>query len=270
MESQNATVNSMEQKQTPKWKSRLRTLSLPLIFIITKLKFALLFLGKIKFAVTAISMVISIVAYSLLFGWWFAVGFVLLIFVHEMGHAIQLKREGVGAGLPIFIPFLGAAIAMKEMPKNALVEARVGLAGPILGTLGCLVPLAAWLQIDGGEFGIWQALTYTGFIINLFNLLPVLPLDGGRAMAAVDNRLWWLGLVALGVFLVLTWSPILILIAVFALLESVRRFKSRNHPDQQAYYAVTRKQRILVLLVYLLLILILALGIVATYSQHGL
>ena len=81
-------------------------------------------------------MLVSIAAYALIWGWKFAVGFVLLLLVHEMGHVIQLRREGIKASAPMFIPFLGAVVAMKEMPKDAAAEARVGLAGPVLGSLG--------------------------------------------------------------------------------------------------------------------------------------
>jgi hypothetical protein len=94
---------------------------------------------------------------------------------------IQLRREGVKASAPMFIPFLGAVISAKSMGRDAAAEARVGLAGPVLGSIATLVPLALWLA-TGSDF--WRALAYIGFFLNLLNLLPVLPLDGGRAMAA--------------------------------------------------------------------------------------
>src|SRR4051794_11433118 len=107
----------------------------------SKLKAVLLLLPKLKLLTTSGSMLVSIAAYALIWGWQFAVGFVLLIFVHEMGHVIQLRREGVPASAPMFIPFLGAVVGMKRLPDDAAAEARVGLAGPILGSVGCLVPL---------------------------------------------------------------------------------------------------------------------------------
>ena len=103
---------------------------------------------------------------------------------------IQLRREGIKASAPMFIPFLGAVVTAKSMGDDAAAEARVGLAGPVLGTLATLVPLGIWLA-TGNEF--WQALAYVGFFINLFNLLPVLPLDGGRAMAALSPWVWLAG-----------------------------------------------------------------------------
>jgi len=133
-------------------------------------KLALLALKGGKFAGTAITMIISIGAYSLFFGWPFAAIFVLLLLVHEMGHVIQLKREGIDASAPMFIPFLGAAVAMREMPRNALVEARVGLAGPILGTVGGLVVYGMALQYHSD---LLMASAFTAFFLNLFNLLPI-------------------------------------------------------------------------------------------------
>lgn len=146
---------------------------------------------KIKAVSTLGTMFISIAAYALAFGWPFAVGFVLLLFIHEMGHVIQLRREGVEASAPIFIPFVGAVIAAKSLGEDAAAEARVGLAGPILGTAGTLVPLSIWLA-TGND--LWRALAYIGFFINLINLLPVLPLDGGRAMAVLGPKVWIAGI----------------------------------------------------------------------------
>ena len=143
----------------------------------------LLALPKLKLFTTSASMLVSIVAYQLIFGWAFSVGFVLLLLVHELGHVIQLRREGVEASAPMFIPFLGAVISAKSMGEDAAAEARVGLAGPILGSVATLIPLAIWLA-TGEDF--WRALAYIGFFLNLFNLLPVVPLDGGRAMAALQ------------------------------------------------------------------------------------
>src|SRR5919197_211595 len=107
----------------------------------SQLKFLILLLPKAKVFATAGSMLVSIGAYGLIWGWQFGAGFALLLLVHELGHAIQLRREGIKAGPPVFIPFLGAYIGMKQMPKNAAMEARVGLAGPVLGPIGRLVPL---------------------------------------------------------------------------------------------------------------------------------
>ena len=150
---------------------------------------------------------------------------------------IQLKREGVKASAPMFIPFLGAFVAMKELPKDAGAEARVGLAGPVLGTLGCLIPLALWLA-TGEPF--WQAATFIGFFLNLFNLLPILPLDGGRAMAALSSWIWAIGfLLFIGVAVIYP-NPIIFLIVLFGGLETWRRWKQRKTPEAQEYNRVPR------------------------------
>ena len=159
-----------------------------------KAKLILVALPKLKLFSTSASMLVSIVAYQLIFGWAFAVGFVLLLLLHELGHVIQLRREGVEASAPMFIPFLGAVISAKSLGGNAAAEARVGLAGPILGSIATLVPLGIWLA-TGSDF--WRALAYIGFFLNLFNLLPVLPLDGGRAMAALSPYVWAVGFAGL-------------------------------------------------------------------------
>jgi Zn-dependent protease len=227
-----------------------------------QLKFVLLLLPKAKLFVTAGSMIVSIGAYALLWGWQFGVGFVLLLLVHELGHAIQLRREGMKATAPVFIPFLGAYIGMKEMPKNAAVEARVGLAGPVLGSIGCLVPLALYGATGNNLF---RALAFIGFFLNLFNLLPVVPLDGGRAMAAISPLMWIVGFAALLVAAILFPNPIIFIIVLFAGLEAWRRFKARKSPEHQAYHDVSRATRITVAAVYLGLALLLVVGMHYTH-----
>jgi Zn-dependent protease len=227
-----------------------------------KLKVLLLILPKLKILTTSGPMLVSIGAYALIWGWRFAVGFVALLFVHEMGHVLQLRREGIKASAPMFIPFLGAAVAMKEMPKNALAEARVGLAGPILGSLGCLAVLGVY-GLTGNE--LFKALAFTGFLLNLFNLLPVLPLDGGRAMAALSPKLWFAGFALLVGATVLWPNPIMLLILVVGGMETWRRYKARKDPAEQAYHRVPARSRWLVAAVYLGLAALLALGMDATH-----
>jgi Zn-dependent protease len=233
----------------------------------TKLKVLLVALPKLKLFTTSGSMLVSIAAYALLWGWTFAVGFVLLLLLHELGHVIQLRREGVEASAPMFIPFLGAVIAAKSMGDDAAAEARVGLAGPVLGSIATLVPLGIWLA-TGNEF--WQALAYVGFLINLFNLLPVLPLDGGRAMAALSPWVWlagFAGLVALTIFFP---NPILLLVLLFGGLESWRRWKARNTPEGRAYHAVPATTRALVAATYLGLAAALGVGVYETFLEKDL
>jgi Zn-dependent protease len=238
-----------------------------LILLVTKLKAVLLLLPKLKLFTTSWTMLVSIAAYTLLFGLPFAVGIVVLLLIHEMGHVIQLRREGVEASAPMFIPFLGAVIAAKSMGKDAAAEARVGLAGPILGSVATLVPLAIWLA-TGEEF--WRALAFIGFFLNLFNLLPVVPLDGGRAMAALSPWAWWVGYAALIGLTIAFPSPIMLLILLFGGLESWRRFKARNTPEARAYHAIPARTRALVAATYLGLAALLAVGVAETFFEKSL
>ena len=248
-------------------RKRLAGLLAPLAALAVKAKSLLLLVGNIKLFATFGSMAVSIVAYGWLFGYTFAVGFVLLLLLHELGHVIQLRREGIRASAPVFIPFLGAMIASKSLGKDAAAEARVGLAGPILGSIATLVPFAIWLA-TGDEF--WRALAYLGFFLNLFNLLPVVPLDGGRAMAALSPAVWVVGLAGLIVLAFIYPSPILILIVLFGGYESYRRWKSRNLPQNQAYYAVPARTRAIVAVVYLGLAAALSVGVAETFVSRGL
>jgi Zn-dependent protease len=227
-----------------------------------KLKGLLLLLPKVKLLTTSGSMLVSIGAYALIWGWQFAVGIVLLLFVHEMGHVIQLRREGVPASAPMFIPFAGAFVGMKRLPDDAAAEARVGLAGPILGSLACLIPLGLYAATGNHLF---QALAFTGFFLNLFNLAPVLPLDGGRAMAALSPWVWLVGFgLLLGVGIAFP-NPIIFLILVLGGFETYKRFKTRNDPAQQGYYKVPPRTRFLIAAVYLTLAVALVLAMDATH-----
>jgi Zn-dependent protease len=248
-------------------RKRLGSLLAPLAALAVKAKSLLLLLGNFKLLATFGSMAVSVVAYGWLFGFTFALGFVLLLLLHELGHVIQLRREGIKASAPVFIPFLGAVIASKSLGKDAAAEARVGLAGPILGSIATLVPLAIWLA-GGSEF--WRALAYLGFFLNLFNLMPVVPLDGGRAMAALSPAVWVAGLAGLIVLAILYPSPILILIIVFGGYESYRRWKSRKLPQNQAYYAVPGRTRAIVAVTYLTLAAALSVGVAETFVSRGL
>lgn len=218
--------------------SLIKALLGPLIFFaLLALKFgkvAFVAVKGVKFFGTAASMLVSVAAYALFYGWPFAFGFVVLLFVHELGHALQLRREGVAAGAPVFIPFVGAAIVMKELPKDAAMEARVGIAGPILGSLGAGVVHLAALATDSG---LLMALAFTAYFLNLFNLVPVSPLDGGRIAAALDPRLWVGGLVLLALLFFVRPNPVLLLIVLLGAWDSWTRLRSRSR-DETYYRSV--------------------------------
>jgi Zn-dependent protease len=222
-------------------------------------------LPNLKLLTTAGTALVSVAAYSLFWGWEFAAGFVVLLFVHEMGHVIALRREGIKASAPMFVPFMGAVIVAKSLGDNALAEARVGLAGPILGSLGAAA-VAVVGELTGSSLLI--ALAYFGFFINLFNLLPVVPLDGGRAAAAMTPWMWFLGFGVLVALAILNpGNPILLIIVLFAGFQTYHRWQQRKtHSLQQAaYYRVAPRHRLLVGAVYVGLIVALVFGMNETH-----
>ena len=229
---------------------------------VLKLKFLLFAVAKLSFLTTAVTMVISVGAYALLWGWRFAALFVLLLFVHELGHALWMRKEGIPAGAPVFIPFLGAVIGMKGLPRDAYVEAKIGLAGPVLGTFGAAVVLGF------GEYAnsdLLRAAGHTGFLLNLFNLLPIVPLDGGRAMAAIHPALWIAGIAGLGALLIVAPNAILILILLLGAREAWSRYRSRGEAAAASYYAVPASRRVLIAVVYVGIAAVCVLGMQAGY-----
>jgi Zn-dependent protease len=221
---------------------------------------------KLKFVTVAGSMLVSIGAYALLGGWWFGVGLVALIFFHEMGHVLALRRQGVRASAPLFIPFMGAVIGMRGMPKNAWREAEIALAGPALGSLAAAV---VWAVGAYEHSNFLRALAFVGFFINLFNLIPMVPLDGGRAVAALHPVFWLAGLAGLVVLEIVRPSPILPLIIIVGLFELRSRWRRRKSPESVEYYVVKPWQRIAVGAAYLGLAALLVLGMSATHVPHA-
>jgi len=189
----------------------------------------------------------------------------VLLFVHEMGHVIALRREGIRASAPMFVPFMGAAIFTRSLGDNALAEARVGLAGPILGSLGAAA-VAVVGELTGSSLLI--ALAYFGFFLNLFNLLPVIPLDGGRAAAAMSPWMWFAGF---GLLVALAFldpgNPILLIIVIFAGFQTWHRWQQRKSRslEQAAYYRVAPRHRLMVAAVYVGLIALLVFGMHETH-----
>ena len=254
----------------PTWRMLVRRLWAPiaaLAFLLWKLKAAVLVVFKLKVFTTAASMLVSVGAYALLWGWKFAVGFVLLLFVHELGHALEAKRQGLDVSAPLFIPFLGALIALREMPHDVWREFKIAIAGPILGSVGAA---AVWLGGESIDSDLLVALAFTGFLLNLFNLLPVSPLDGGRIVAAIHPAIWALGLVALVALVIVAPNPILIIVLVFGGLEVWRRWHARNEPGGREYYRVSRGRRAIAAVSYLGLIALLAVAMSASHIERDL
>ena len=180
-----------------------------------KFLLTLLLTGKMgKLLLTGGTKLLSIFVYAIGFGWPYAVGLVLLIFVHEMGHFIAARNSGLEVGAPVFIPFVGAWIALKTTDLDPQTEAHIALAGPVLGSLAAFV---CYLVAEQSGSQLWLALAYAGFFLNLFNLIPIRPLDGGHVVRAVSSKLWLVGLPILVAVFVWQPSPLIVVIALMAL-----------------------------------------------------
>ncbi len=224
-------------------------------------------LVKFKAFTVVGSMAVSVAAYTTLWGWKFALGFVLLIFVHEMGHVIVLRRRGIPASAPVFLPFLGAFVSMKQMPRSVYEEAESALAGPLVGTIGSLI--VAWVAHENGS-GLLRALAFTGLFLNLFNLLPALPLDGGRVAGALHPGIWLLGLLAILGLEIYRPSPILLILLAFGGYELWRRWRGRSTYESRTYFELEPRQRRRIGLAYISLIVVIVLGMHATYTARTL
>jgi Zn-dependent protease len=226
------------------------------------------FFAKLKFLVLPVlkffplilktggTMVLSIWVYALSWGVWFAMGFVLLIFIHECGHLLAAKKLGLKVGAPVFIPFMGAFIALKEAPRNAWIEAQVGIGGPMLGTLGAGACELIHLATGNPMF---RALAYTGFFLNLFNLAPVGFLDGGRIVTALSPWLWVVGFAILVAMTIARPNFLLLLILLFSLPRLFSLFR-RKSDEEKRYFEVTPTQRWTMAAMYFGLIILLVLG----------
>lgn len=226
---------------------------------------ALLFSGAKfgKLLASAGSMIISVLAYTWIFGWRYAVGFVSLLFIHEMGHFVAARQRGLPVGLPTFIPFLGAWVELKEMPHNAEVEAYVGLGGPFAGTIAALFCYFLARQFDSS---LLLAIAYSGFFLNLFNMIPMSPFDGGRICAVLGPRIWFLGVPVLIALFYYRPSPMLILVAVMAAPQLWSAWTyDPNAPENQAYYDISKQDRFTYASFYIVLLVLLAL---MTHDVH--
>ena len=224
-------------------------------------------LGLLKYGaiggklLTASTFLLSFGAYSLFWGPWSALGIVLMILVHEMGHVIEIQRQGLRATAPVFIPFMGAAIFQRQHPTDAVHQAQIGIAGPIAGTIGATAAFALFGETHFQPFLIWA---WFGFFINLINLVPAGMLDGGWILAPVSK---WFQVVGLGFLAVLYiagavgWvpfalSPIFIIVVILGLPATFARFRMASSPY---YTSVTPQARLaigiswLVLVVYLVI-----------------
>jgi len=234
--------------------------------ILSKLSYIGLLLLKFKgLWFTIISTGVTAVIYAQLFGWAFGVGIVLLILVHESGHVVVARVMGMPVTLPVMIPFLGAFVSMKQQPRTVAQESVMAIGGPILGTIGAGLCYLGYLATPDSTTGqLLRALAYFGFLINLFNLVPVTPLDGGRVLSVLSKWFNVAGLaIAAGLLLFGNFhSPVLFLVLIFGAFSTFQRFRSTAL--NPAYYAVDARTKLVIGLLYLGLLLALGVGMLNT------
>jgi Zn-dependent protease len=233
------------------------------VLLLGKFKFVLLFLLKAKgIWITLVSTGVTALLYAQLFGWAFAVGLVLLILVHESGHLVVARAIGIPASLPVLIPFLGAFVNMKKQPASVAQESQMAIGGPILGSVAAALCYVFYILAPDSHYAsLFLALAYFGFFINLFNLVPVTPLDGGRVLSLLSKWFNVAGLViAAGILLFSQFrSPILFLVLIFGAMSTWQRFRSTV--ENPAYYEVPASTKWAIGLLYIGLLLGLALGV---------
>jgi Zn-dependent protease len=233
-----APAQDSYQESRARWTKRLGPLGVVVAFLlkfktvlllgVTKAKFLLLGLSKLS---TFLSMFATFGVYWTWYGWKFALGFVLGIYVHEMGHVWRLRQYGLRASAPMFIPGFGAFVSLYDSPANLGEDARIGLAGPLWGA-GAGVAALLPAMLAPGSGGVWMAVAHFTAYINLFNLIPVWQLDGGRAWRALNFLQRLMLLVLMGALFALTREGIFVLLLLGALY---RIFVKRDHapqPDQ--------------------------------------
>jgi len=189
-----------------------------------------------KLATTGGTMLLSLAVYATIWGWPYAAGFIALIFAHEMGHFVAARRCGLNVGAPTFIPFVGAWIELKDQPVDVRTEAYVAIAGPLVGTVAAV---AVYLSGRWTDSMVLVAIAYAGLFLNLLNLLPISPLDGGRITAIISPRIWLIGAPMMLALLLYRPSPVLAIIAIMAFPQLIKAWKyDPKAPENRAYYGV--------------------------------
>jgi Zn-dependent protease len=208
--------------------------------------------GLTQFAVAGASMALSIAAYATKAPLPLVIGFVLIVLIHEIGHAVVIRAKGLRAGMMVFIPFIGGAVTLKDQPRSAYDDAQIGLAGPVAGTLASLSVLQIYKWTNAP---LYLAIAAAGFAVNLLNLLPIGMLDGGRISAAVTKWMWVLGGGALIYKVIKQPNPLMLLVlalVAFQVYASIVREK-----DDKSFYDVTFTQRASIAVAYFFLVVFL-------------
>ncbi len=241
-----------------------------LAFVFGKLSYVGLLLLKFKgLWFTIVSTALTALIYAQLFGWAFGVGIVLLILIHESGHVVVARIIGLPVSLPVMIPFLGAFVSMKQQPRTVAQESTMAIGGPVLGSIAAGLCYVGYLASPNSSTGqLLRALAYFGFLINLFNLIPLTPLDGGRVTSLLSKWFNGAGLaIAAGLLLFelqsgTRVSPVLFLVLIFGAFATYQRFRSTVL--NPAYYAVDAQTKVIVGALYLGLLFALGVGMLQT------
>ncbi|MDQ2680064.1 MAG: site-2 protease family protein [Candidatus Eremiobacteraeota bacterium] len=245
------------------------------LILLAKFKGILLLLLNFKWVLIGFKLfafagtfLLSIWFYALFWGWKFALVFVVLIAVHEFGHYFTMRFFGVPGSLPFFIPGLGALVNMRGRPASAFHESLIAFAGPFIGTLGSAV--CAYIGFATNQ-PFWIAAAYLGFFLNLFNMAPVMPLDGGRIVGSISPRIWVAGLVlfVVAIFAFHIYNPLIWLLILVSLPQVWAAWKGTLNP---AYYGISIAQKSIIAVLYFALAAGLLAGMLATHvpiPQHA-
>jgi Zn-dependent protease len=262
-----APAEPAEPAAPPAWHGRARRLLGPFAILLifsfkwlAKLKILLVALPKIGFLKTALLGLTNVWFYALFWGWRIAVLVVVLLLVHEAGHAIAYRGFGLGVARIGFVPFIGAYAMSKRAAENAWITAMCALAGPFIGGLGCI---AFWVYGHTQGSDLASAAAALGFLLNLFNLVPVVPFDGGAAAAAIHPYVWLVGVAALASLAFVFPNIILWLflaIAAWQAYAMLKRYRSGDEETLRYYRSVTTSQRVIVVVLYFGLAALLAVG----------
>jgi Zn-dependent protease len=236
-------------RPTPAWAKRLGPLA-PIALVLAKSKGLLLAIFKLKFLFSFFSFVALYVA---MFGWRFGAGFAMSILIHEMGHFIDIKRRGLPAEMPVFLPGLGAYVKWTGLGVTKRQMAQIALAGPLAGWIAAA---ACFIVYTHTQDPLWAALARTGAVINVLNLIPVWVLDGGKAASSLGQveRAALLA-AAIGIWL-LSWEPIFFLVAAGATF----RLFTKDKPEREDWSSW---------LYYVALLVALAVVLHATPAVHA-
>ncbi|HLI95817.1 MAG TPA: site-2 protease family protein [Candidatus Baltobacteraceae bacterium] len=256
------------QRQTQNRAKGLGAIGIAIAAFLAKFKAVLLVLLNLKWFAIGIklfwfagSFLASVWFYALFWGWKFGLVFVILIAVHEFGHWFTMRFYGVPSSLPFFIPGMGALVNMTGRPASAFHESLIALAGPLIGGLGSAV--CAYVGFTTHE-SFWLAAAYLGMLINLFNLAPVMPLDGGRIVGSISPRIWVAGLALFIVAIVAfrIFNPLIIILILLSIPQVVAAWRGNLDPH---YYGVTLPERIGIAIGYFGLAACLFAGMLATH-----